>query len=96
MKNRLGGTAAWEWPFATDVSSAGGVSPVSLKNCKLYQLRGLGFNFETADSRPLNSLQGMCPSLALLFRLLKLGMLIPYVVFQINTSEGLHDAAKIT
>lgn len=88
--------AAWEWPFASDVSSADGVCPVSAKNSKLYLLRGLGFNFETAYSRPLNSLQGWCPSLAVLFRLLKLGMLVPYVVFRINTSEGLHNAVKIT
>ena len=88
--------AAWEWSFAIDVSSAGGASPVSLKNCTLYLLRDLGFNFETAYSRPLNSLQGRCPSLAVLFRLLKLGILIPYVVFRINTSEGLHNVVKIT
>lgn len=82
--------------FASDVSSAGGVSPVSLKNCKLYLLRGLGFNFETAYSRALNSLQGRCLSLAILSGLLKLGMLNPYVVFRINTSKGWHNVVTIT
>lgn len=78
-------------PFGSHVSSAGdGFLAVTLKNCRLCLLRDLGFSFEASYSsfeasysRPLNSLQGRCLSLAVLIRLLKLGMLIPYVIFKI-------------
>lgn len=93
----LGGMADWEWPFASDVSSVGGVSPASLKNCNLYLLNRLRGQFWNCFFLDLWTVyKGRCPTRAVLFRLLKLGMLISYVVFRIITSEGMHNAIKVT